>query len=277
MAAGFKTAEPLEYHRSFLKEQCRSDGRDLSEFRVTTLNIGSISTADGSALVKLGNTTVICGIKAELSNPTAEVPGKGYMVPNVDLPPLCSSRFRPGPPGEQAQAASQFIADVIESSEIINTEELCIERGKLCWVLYCDLMCLNYDGNVLDACIIALLAALKNTQLPDVTISTDTCLPEVSLEKKHDLQIHRHPVSSSFGVFDKSIMIVDPTAEEESLLTAQLTVVTDEHERLCSVHKPGGSSLSGEKLQECITRAVVRQREIQKLIDKVLQSVKMPQ
>lgn len=35
-------------------------------------------------------------------------------VPNVDLPPLCSSRFRPGPPGEQAQAASQFIADVIE-------------------------------------------------------------------------------------------------------------------------------------------------------------------
>lgn len=36
------------------------------------------------------------------------------LVPNVDLPPLCSSRFRPGPPGEQAQAASQFIADVIE-------------------------------------------------------------------------------------------------------------------------------------------------------------------
>lgn len=36
------------------------------------------------------------------------------LVPNVDLPPLCSSRFRPGPPGEQAQAASQFVADVIE-------------------------------------------------------------------------------------------------------------------------------------------------------------------
>lgn len=38
----------------------------------------------------------------------------GLQVPNVDLPPLCSSKFRPGPPGEQAQAASQFIADVIE-------------------------------------------------------------------------------------------------------------------------------------------------------------------
>ncbi|XP_030010070.1 exosome complex component RRP43 [Sphaeramia orbicularis] len=277
MAAGFKTAEPLEYHRSFLKENCRSDGRELSEFRTTTLNIGSISTSDGSALVKIGNTTVICGIKAELANPTVESPGKGYMVPNVDLPPLCSSRFQAGPPGEQAQAASQFIVDVIESSEMIQTEDLCIERGKLCWVLYCDLMCLDYDGNVLDACIIALLAALKNTQLPEVKINTETCLPEVTSEKKHRLKIYRHPVGASFGIFDDSILIIDPTAEEEILLTAQLTVVTDEEGRLCSVHKPGGTSLSGEKLQECITRATTRQKEIQKLIDKVIESVKTAQ
>lgn len=37
----------------------------------------------------------------------------------------------------------------------------------------------------------------------------------------------------------RSILIVDPTAEEESLSTAQLTVVTDEEGRLCTVHKPG--------------------------------------
>uniref|UniRef100_A0A8C9ZXC3 Ribosomal RNA-processing protein 43 n=1 Tax=Sander lucioperca TaxID=283035 RepID=A0A8C9ZXC3_SANLU len=253
-----RVAEPLEYHRSFLKDNCRPDGRELSEFRTTTLNIGSITTADGSALVKVGNTTVICGIKAELTNPIVEAPGKGYIVPNVDLPPLCSSRFRPGPPAEQAQAASQFIAD-------------------LCWVLYCDMMCLDYDGNVLDACIIALLAALKNTHLPEVTISTETSKPEVNLEKRHGLHIHRHPVGASFCVFDDSILIVDPTAEEESLSTAQLTVVTDDEDRLCVVHKPGGTSLSGEKLQECISRATARQREIQKLIDKVIHSVKTAQ
>lgn len=81
------------------------------------------------------------------------------------------------------------------SSELIQTEDLCIERGKvthmylfnnhelkmiyhvhffnavindldclqLCWVLYCDIMCLDYDGNLLDACVISLLAALKNS------------------------------------------------------------------------------------------------------------------
>uniref|UniRef100_A0A3Q1BAM1 Ribosomal RNA-processing protein 43 n=1 Tax=Amphiprion ocellaris TaxID=80972 RepID=A0A3Q1BAM1_AMPOC len=267
---------PLEYHRSFLKENCRPDGRELSEFRTTTLNIGSISTADGSALVKMGNTTIICGIKA-VKAPEDSSPGKGYIVPNVDLPPLCSSRFRPGPPGEQAQAASQFIADVIESSEVIKTEDLCIDRGKLCWVLYCDIMCLDYDGNILDACIIALLAALKNTQLPEITINKETCTPEVNPAKRCGLHIHKHPVGASFCVFDGSILIVDPTAEEESLSTSQLTVVTDEAGRLCSLHKPGGTSLSGEKLQECISRATARQREIQKLIDKVIQSVKTAQ
>ncbi|XP_029304314.1 exosome complex component RRP43 [Cottoperca gobio] len=277
MAAGFKIAEPLEYHRSFLKDNCRPDGRELSEFRTTTLNIGSISTANGSALVKVGNTTVICGIKAELTNPIVEAPGKGYIVPNLDLPPLCSSRFRPGPPGEQAQAASQFIADVIESSAVIQTEDLCIERGKLCWVLYCDMMCVDYDGNVLDACIIALLAALKNTQLPEVTINAESGKPEVNLEKRRSLHIQKHPVGASFCVFDNSILIVDPTAEEESLSTSHLTVVTDEEDRLCVVHKPGGTSLSGEKLQECISRATARQREIQKLVDKVIHSVKTAQ
>uniref|UniRef100_A0A3Q3MDZ6 Ribosomal RNA-processing protein 43 n=1 Tax=Mastacembelus armatus TaxID=205130 RepID=A0A3Q3MDZ6_9TELE len=276
-----RTAEPLEYHRSFLKENCRPDGRELSEFRTTTLNIGSISTADGSALVKVGNTTVVCGIKAELANPAVETPGKGYIVPNVDLPPLCSSRFRPGPPGEQAQAASQFIADVIgrcsTGIHILSFHELCVSSPNLCWVLYCDMICLDYDGNILDACIIALLAALKYTQLPEVTINTETGTPEVNLEKRHGLHIRKHPISASFCVFDDSILIVDPTAEEESLSTAQLTVVTDEEDRLCSVHKPGGTSLSGDKLQECISRAAVRQREIQKLINKVIHSVKTAQ
>lgn len=227
--------------------------------------------------MKLGNTTVICGIKAELTNPTVETPGKGYIVPNVDLPPLCSSRFRPGPPGEQAQAASQFMADVIESSEMIQTEDLCIERGKLCWVLYCDIMCLDYDGNLLDACVTSLLAALKNTQLPEVTINAETCAPVVNIDKRRGLKIHKHPVAASFCIFDGSILIVDPSAEEESLSTARLTVVTDEGDRLCAVHKPGGTSLSGEKLQDCVNRATLRQREIQKLIVKVLNSVKPSQ
>ena len=40
---------------------------------------GAISTANGSALVKLGETMVICGVKAEVTVPTAEEPSKGMI------------------------------------------------------------------------------------------------------------------------------------------------------------------------------------------------------
>nr|XP_020634091.1 exosome complex component RRP43-like isoform X3 [Pogona vitticeps] len=83
-AGGFRTVEPLEYYRRFLKENCRPDGRDLGEFRTTTVNIGSITTADGSALVKLGNTTVVCGIKAEFATPPADASNRGYIGFDLD-------------------------------------------------------------------------------------------------------------------------------------------------------------------------------------------------
>lgn len=52
------------------------------------------------------------------------------------------------------------------------------------------------------------------------------------------------------GSLCSSILLVDPTAEEESLLTSQLTVVTDEAARLCAVHKPGQKTLEFSSLSE---------------------------
>ena len=44
----------------------------------------------------------------------------------------------------------------------IDPSNLCIKSGKLAWILYCDLMCLNYDGNIIDASVTALCASLQN-------------------------------------------------------------------------------------------------------------------
>lgn len=43
------------------------------------LIVGSISTADGSALVRMGDTTMVCGIKAEVAEPDAATPNEGYI------------------------------------------------------------------------------------------------------------------------------------------------------------------------------------------------------
>lgn len=59
--AWFRTVEPLEYYIRFLKENSHPDGRELGELR-TTVNMSSVSTADGSVSVKLENTTQIFSI-----------------------------------------------------------------------------------------------------------------------------------------------------------------------------------------------------------------------
>ena len=41
--------------------------------------LGSISTADGSSLVRLGDTTVACGVKAEIAEPELDAPEDGFI------------------------------------------------------------------------------------------------------------------------------------------------------------------------------------------------------
>ena len=96
---------------------------------------GSISTADGSALVRLGSTTVVCGVKAEIAEPELDRPEDGFLgtsvlrtcsnlcthllrrypVPNLDLPAICSPKFKPGPPTDEAQVLSDRLNEVLVS------------------------------------------------------------------------------------------------------------------------------------------------------------------
>ena len=56
----------------------RPDGRaGLTSFRPVSISVGSITTADGSAIVKQGETIIVCGIKAELAKPKPETPCEG--------------------------------------------------------------------------------------------------------------------------------------------------------------------------------------------------------
>lgn len=89
------------------------------------------------------------------------MPHCGFILPNVELTPLSSPKFRPGPPGEEAQCSTKIVERIIMNSEAVDLKDLCIYKDKLVWVLYCDLVCIDYDGSVIDACVGALMAALK--------------------------------------------------------------------------------------------------------------------
>lgn len=42
-------------------------------------SVGSISTAEGSALVRMGATTVVCGVKAEIAEPELDRESEGFL------------------------------------------------------------------------------------------------------------------------------------------------------------------------------------------------------
>lgn len=189
--AFFRIVHSIKYYRDFANHNVRPDGREFDQFRPVRVTANSIGTADGSAIVKIGHTTVVCGIKAvkyerlkiinlkwmltnwyfcsnfiqELAQPTVTEPDAGFIVPNIDLSSVSLYRSRVNMVNDAALALSSQLNDIIINSEWVDRKALCIAKEKLVWVLHCDITCLDYDGSVLDAAVIALVTALRNCKL----------------------------------------------------------------------------------------------------------------
>uniref|UniRef100_A0A0B7BDH3 Ribosomal RNA-processing protein 43 n=1 Tax=Arion vulgaris TaxID=1028688 RepID=A0A0B7BDH3_9EUPU len=158
------------------------------------------------------------------------------------------------------------------SSQCLLQESLCICPGKLVWVLHIDLVCLDYDGNVMDACTLALVSALKNTLLPKVTVDDETDDIKTDPTSHTTLQVTCCPVSTTFIMFDNTILLADPTREEESLATGAITIVT-EGDNLCSIYKPGGTPFTDDQIDTCVQRAFIHGKEACRLVEDTLLSI----
>ncbi|KAL4216054.1 hypothetical protein CU097_007492 [Rhizopus azygosporus] len=263
----FSRIQPHEYLKKFLNEKVRPDGRVLEQFRKTMITKNAISTANASAMVRLGGTTVVCGIKAEVSEPKMNTPGQGYLVPNVELSPLCSSKFKAGPPSEKAQVLSELIYQLYTKSNVFPLEKLCIEEGKAVWVLYADIVCLNYDGNVLDASLLALSIALRNLKLPKAEVTPSMIVEADPNEFNDPIELSRFPVPSTFCVFNNpDVILADPNDTEEILTKETITIIMDLDYNICRIYKTGGNTVSIEQLKYCIKKSKERVDEIKQLI-----------
>ena len=86
MAQVFRSLQLNQYHDLFLKQSKRSDGRSFTAFRDTDIKSNVIDTADGSCIVKLGNTTVICGIKGTIEEKSTLAGDAGLVEITISLP-----------------------------------------------------------------------------------------------------------------------------------------------------------------------------------------------
>ncbi|CAD6565922.1 MAG: hypothetical protein CYPHOPRED_000096 [Cyphobasidiales sp. Tagirdzhanova-0007] len=267
----FQRIQPAEYLSRFLEHGYRPDGRRPNEFREPILNVGSITSADGSALVKTGQTTILCGIRAEIAEPDLLAPSRGFLVPNVELPAMCSPKFRPGPPSDEAQVLSHRIRSILLSSAILPLSSLCIEPGKAAWVVYADLVCLNYDGNLVDAALVAVVAALQNTRLPkaqwDVDLEEAVAVPD----ELNSLHLRSTVLCASFGVSEGGHLLCDPTAFEEPLLATHLSIVLDDDGMLRNVYQAGLGVRDTQLPAKLLVQAVAMARKRYKVLREAMQ------
>ncbi|ORY41332.1 hypothetical protein BCR33DRAFT_787068 [Rhizoclosmatium globosum] len=268
----FKKLHPQEFHRRFLGKGVRPDGREGLMIDLLNLTLVTPNRIHRNCKRKCarsnGWNTVICGIKAEVAVPDTNHPTTGYLVPNVDFPPICGSQFKPTAPGEFTQSVSEMVYRVVKGNNILDLETLCIEGGKAVWVLYADIVFLNYEGNAVDAALLAFTAALKDTKLPVAVYSdVEGTVRADAADRSVSLDVKRVPFGATFGIFEQDggakMAMADPTDEEEAVLISSVTVVVDgESQELMGTF---GAQVPIDLMDQCIGQAKKRATAIKKL------------
>ncbi len=251
------TTEILATHvMELAKSGKRLDGRALDEYRPVKITPGYVTSADGSALVELGDTKVLCGVKLEPGTPYADTPNAGTLTTNAEVVPLSSPDYEPGPPSPAAVELSRVVDRAIRAAETIDLKELVVTPGEKCWTCFVDIHILDDCGNLIDAALLAAAAALKNAVLPAKRFEVGEDSP---------LKVHHIPIETTFVRLGDAI-VVDPTSEEEGTTQGRLTIATDETGNVVAMQKGKVGAFSPQDVVSLVDRALAHGNRLRTLL-----------
>jgi exosome complex component RRP42 len=227
----------------------RIDGRARDDYRPPHIEIGLIAQSDGSARCQLGDgTDVLVSVRCELGQV-------------VECAPSASQRFE-GRGAEELNVelseALRRALDAVRSG--LDLRQLCIVPGLHCWILNIDAIVLNYGGNVLDALMMAVRAALADTRVPRTTVQTledGTMDFEVDddVESAQPLaHVDRVPLCVTANKIGQGY-VLDATLIEERCANARLHVSVNTEGQICATQKTGLGSIAPSLLMAMLQAA----------------------
>jgi exosome complex component RRP43 len=284
----------------------RANSRLAHDFRKPGINTSSLTHANGSAVVRLGNTSVVCGVRAEIlkeedaasstaiSEDDDEIDVLRLVVPNVELSTGSTPNHIPGnAPSTFAQSLITRMRSLILSTRLLRASDLRIlytpssnpedpeaepvTQVKGYWVLYIDVFFISIDGSAFDAAWISLLAALRDTRIPKALYDEEfegiLCSDDPKDAKS--LSLRGLPVPATFAVFEGNSeegqvewVLSDPDAFEEGVCREGVTVVVDEGGKVVRrVEKSGGGVVGREGMKAIVKRAGERWKEVGRALE----------
>lgn len=272
----------------------RPDGREPQKFRDILINWGSIKTADGSAIVKLGNTTVISGVtfepdEVELKDDRTFEQAKedalacpdSLVEISVKYQPHCSFTFKMQ--GNEVDAKESLVITrhfkhILKNADLLDLGQLIqqTEDGQRAIInrMCIEILVENYDGNAFDACNLALLASLldctldgKHLKLDNYPVSTTFSFRTNEEDRASNKEEFKQKLKGKGKdeAVSREVLYHDPNLDDEKLSAGLFNVVINaDTNQLVLLNKTGGEGVSIDGLRTGIRIATQRAITIKK-------------
>jgi len=245
MSAEITAEITKDYIKKLSAQGKRMDERQPDQYREISVKLNPVGSADGSAEVRIGDTTVVVGVKVEVGEPFPETPESGVLTTNAELVPMASPTFEPGPPNINSIELARVVDRGIRESKCIDLKKLCITPKEKVWIVFIDMHVLDYDGNLFDCCALAAIASLRNAVVP---------AKKFGVGEDYPLPVLHLPVSCTAVKIGSSVLF-DPALDEEKVAEARLTVSTDENGDIRAMQKGLSGSLTYDEISRIIGTA----------------------
>lgn len=270
-----------EFVQRLLHENAtRMDGREFDALRDVDIKFGS---SLGYVEVTLGRTKLVVRISAEVTKPYEDRPVEGIFLITTDIGAMASSLFENYRQGDDEVLLTRLIEKAIRRSNALDLESLCIVAGKSCWMIRADVHYLDYDGGLIDATCLGVIAGLLHFKKPDTSIEGDkTIIHSIDERAPVPLSILHIPICVTFSFFRPppppkvtkttgnndedeemvdnvasadDIVLIDATAREEAFRHGEMTITINKNREICQISKSGGHSIEAYVLMNCANRA----------------------
>lgn len=291
--AGLKTLSSIEsaFIRNSALAGSRTDGRRWDQIRPQRLQL--VRGDNTATATVLWGSRVTCTCAASLLPPHPDRPNEGILALSVDLSPAALSSFRhtnpavtatagmdlPAQRGGQIDEAQKLLTNrilrclerILIAGGALDTEALCITPEFWVWKLELAVTVLDAaGGNILDASVLACMAALRHYRKPHVdqlpvdggdlyAIPPAPQLISPDLKQPTPLPLHHTPLALSFALIapedtvrgshtstkeSNVVALLDPNHREELVAAGSIvTLAMNVHGEICFLDYGGGCEL----------------------------------